>query len=182
MLFKKICGLDELGLGLAEFAPVQLKLQVVWNAAMQVVMSHSLGWLLCLYLPMILTFKTFRVLPTNHNQNIPARSRFQHQEQKSSNNPPQPDSVIQFDQSADGTMRSGQSNDDSRLNVISTATSGRTLSDESWIDYKTRFDNVARLYDGAVSLERLFNSHVCVSNIDLYMLLVKIWLILIVFI
>ena len=38
-----------------------------------------------------------------------------------------------------------------------------TKSSDEWKDYKSRFDNVARLYDGDISLNRLFRSHVCVS-------------------
>lgn len=38
-----------------------------------------------------------------------------------------------------------------------------TQSSDEWKDYTSRFGNVARLYDGDISLKRLYNSHVCVS-------------------
>lgn len=55
-----------------------------------------------------------------------------------------------------------QSNDDESIGnqIRDTPT---TQSSVEWNDYRSRFGNVARLYDGDISLNRLFRSHVCVS-------------------
>lgn len=71
--------------------------------------------------------------------------------------------VIQFTES-----KSDESTYESDEKISHSISPHQKLSKDAWIDYKTRFDNVARLYDGAISLERLFNSHVCVSNNNLY--------------
>jgi len=90
------------------------------------------------------------------------------QHRKSSSGFFETNKVIEFSSiptTSDSALPPDQTSETSRLlpvtttTTITATTATTTLSE----DYKTRFANVARLYDGDASLERLSNSHICVS-------------------